>query len=122
MSNIVDSFLKKPPEYYDDYTIMDVIKVMENYLFFTHDVYEITDNKIHINIDKVSEFAKNILDKVIQIQINNNYTEAQEFFETNFKWTNEMKTIADKLNNYDNELHFMTHNELADFLLSDTNE
>ena len=123
VSNIVDSFLKEQPEFSEDYINMDIIKVMENYLFFTHNVYQLTgDKKIHINIDKVSTVAEEILDEVIQIQMNNNYTEAQEFFETNFKWTNEMQDIANKLNNYDNELHFVTHNELADFLLSDTNK
>ena len=123
VSNIVDSFLKEQPEFSEDYINMDIIKVMENYLFFTHNVYQLTgDNKIHINIDKVSTVAEEILDEVIKIQMNNNYTEAQEFFETNFKWTNEMQAIANKLNNYDNELHFVTHNELADFLLSDTNK
>ena len=123
VSNIVDFFLKEKPRFNDNYQKQKIAKVIENYLFFTNGVYNLTtDNKIHINIDKVSEVAENILDKVIKIQINNNYTEAYTFCYGNFKWTNEMQIISEKLKNYDNELHFVTHNELADFLLSDTNE
>ena len=44
-------------------------------------------------------------------------TEAQQYYEENFIWTNEMDIIAEKLKKYDQEIHFTVENELADYIL-----
>ena len=122
VTNIVGSFLKEKPNLKDKNMDPYSIKVIQNYLFFEKGVYNLTNDKIFINIEKVSEAAEGILDNVIQLLIKDNFTEAYNFCVNNFNWTTEMDTIATKLKKYDNELHFVTQNELADFLLNDTNE
>ena len=92
---------------------------MQNYFLFKNQTYELINDKIKVNFDKVCDTAYEMLKKIVKIQLNNNVTEAEEFYKENFIWTNEMDIIAEKLKKYDQEIHFTVENELADYILNE---
>ena len=113
---IIYFFMKTKPDFSEAHRVRSV---MQNYFLFKNQTYELIDNKIKINFDKVCDTAYEMLKKIIKIQLNNNITEAEEFYKENFIWTKEMEIIAKKLQKYDTELHFEFENELADFILNE---
>ena len=91
---------------------------MENYYIFSHGGYEIKDGRIHINIDKVIDIAKEMMKEAIRVQIDNDYNKGKEYVESYFKWTNEMQLIAQKKSSISNPMIMaITKTELADILL-----
>ena len=94
--------------------------VMQNYYLFKKDAYYLTENDtIHVNIDKVVPAAKDMLTEIIEVQLANNFTKAEEFVNKYFIWTEEMQKIGDKLSNRpNNRLNAIVKNKLADKILS----
>ena len=90
---------------------------MQNYYQFINNGYEIIDNKIHVNIDKVVSIAQDMMEKIIKIQLNNNFQEGKEYVETYFQWTDEIQLIAKKRQNVSRAiLNAKIVSELADEL------
>jgi len=92
--------------------------VIENYYIFTHGGYEIKDGRIHVNIDKVNDIAKEMMKETIRVQLDNDYNKGKKYVESYFKWTDEMKLIAQKKSSISNSMIMaITKAELADMLL-----
>ena len=81
-------------------------------------MYNITDGKIYIFEDKISSVAKEELEKVIGILLENEENKAKEFYDNYSNWTPELINISQILKKYDNELHYEIENELGDYLLN----
>ena len=94
--------------------------VMQNYYLFKKDAYYLTENDtIHVNIEKVVPAAKDMLTEIIEVQLANNFTKAEEFVNKYFIWTEEMQKIGDKFSKRSNtRLNAIVKNELADKILS----
>jgi hypothetical protein len=92
--------------------------VMENYYIFTNGGYEIKDGRIHVNIDKVVDIAKEMMKEAIRAQLDNDYNKGKKYVESYFKWTDEMKLIAQKKSSIYKPMIMATiKTELADMLL-----
>ena len=114
---IVDSFMNTKPDLSQPHWVRSV---MQNYYQFINGGYEIIDDKIHVNIDKVVSIAQSMMEKIIDIQLNNTLDYAKEYVNEYFKWTDEMELIANKKANISNPvLNAKIINELADSLLKE---
>ena len=114
---IVDSFMNAKPDLSQPHWVRSV---MQNYYQFINGGYEIIDDKIHVNIDKVVSIAQSMMEKIIDIQLNNTLDYAKEYVNEYFKWTDEMELIANKEANVSNPvLNAKIINELADSLLKE---
>ena len=114
---IVDSFMNTKPDLSQPHWVRSV---MQNYYQFINGGYEITDDKIHVNIDKVVSIAQSMMEKIIDIQLNNTLDYAKEYVNEYFKWTDEMELIANKKANISNPvLNAKIINELAESLIKE---
>ena len=96
-----------------------VRSVMQNYYQFKHRGYEIKNEKIHVNIDKVVDIGKEMMKEIIRIQLDNNITKAEEYINNTFIWNDEMKLIGAKKLAVRTVLNGILINELADKLLKE---
>ena len=72
--------------------------VMQNYYLQDKGAFNLTeDGKIHINIDKVAPAAKEMLNEIIRIQLDNDIEEAKNYINKYFIWTNVIEIIGQKL-------------------------
>ena len=77
-----------------------------------------TDGKINIYEENISKVAKEALEDVIQLLLDNNDTKAKEYYSNYTKWDDELNKISQIIKKYDNELLYEAENELADYLLN----
>ena len=120
VTNIVNSFLKERPG--EDQIVSTTHLLIINF-FLEKGIINLANAKIKIiNFSEVANAAKEMLTQIINIELENNNTKAEEFYNKYSNWTENMNTIANKLKNYDNELHYLIKNELADYLLNSMNE
>ena len=113
---IVDSFMREKPNLNQPHWVRSV---MQNYYQFKNGGYEIKNEKIHVNIDKVVGIGKEMMKEIIRIQLDNNITKAEEYINTNFIWNEEMKLIGGKKLAVRSVLNGILINELADKLLEE---
>ena len=113
---IVDSFMREKPNLNQPHWVRSV---MQNYYQFKNGGYEIKNEKIHVNIDKVVGIGKEMMKEIIRIQLDNNITKAEEYINNNFIWNEEMKLIGGKKLAVRSVLNGILINELADKLLEE---
>ena len=54
--------------------------VIQNYYFFKKKAYKITENgKIYVDIDKVVQTAYEMLEKIIEVQLNNTLADGERY-------------------------------------------
>ena len=117
LTNIVNTFMKEQP---DMNQIVGTSHLLIINFLLEKEVINLTNGKIKIiNFTKVANATKDMLTEIITIELNDDNTKAKEFYQNYSKWNNDMNTIANKLKKYDNELHYLIKNELADYLLNE---
>ena len=120
VTSVTEFFLKSKPLLSEVSEAHEVRAVMQNYYFFQKKAYKITENgKIYVDIDKVVQTANEMLKEIIEVQLNNTFTDGERYVTKYFVWTKEMELIADKLNKIDSFLNCKIENKLADKLLSE---
>ena len=113
---IVDMFAKSKPTMSQAHRVRTV---MQNKYMYDRGAYNLTsDDKIHVNIEKVVPAAKEMLSEIIRIQIDGDFDKAEKYVKENFVWTNEMEIIAQKLQKVNKTLNGTLETELADKLLA----
>ena len=115
VTTITDNFLKSKPTLSQAHRVRTV---MQNKYFAERGAYDIFDEKIHVNIDKVVPIAKEMLAEIVRIQIDGDFNKAEKYVLDNFIWTDNMELIAQKLQKINKTLNGRTESKLADFLLS----
>lgn len=115
VTTITDNFLKSKPTLSQAHRVRTV---MQNKYFAERGAYDIIDEKIHVNIDKVVPIAKEMLAEIVRIQIDGDFNKAEKYVLDNFIWTDNMELIAKKLQKINKTLNGRTESKLADFLLS----
>ena len=93
--------------------------VMQNKYFSERGAYDIINDKIHVNIDKVVPIAKEMLSEIIRIQIDGKFEKAEKYVLDNFVWTDNLELIAQKLQKISKTLNGRTESELAEKLLKE---
>lgn len=116
VTTIADNFLKSKPTMSQAHRVRTV---MQNKYFAERGAYEIIDDKIHVNIDKVVPIAKEMLSEIIRIQIEGDFDKAEKYVLDNFIWTDNMELIAQKLQKINKTLNGRTESELAEKLLNE---
>ena len=116
VTTIADNFLKSKPTMSRAHRVRTV---MQNKYFSERGAYEIIDEKIHVNIDKVVPIAKEMLKEIIRIQIDGNFEKAEKYVKDNFIWTENMELISQKLQKINKTLNGRTESELAEKLLKE---
>ena len=114
ISSVANLFLKEKPdiEYHEKSNKLILCNLLRGKM------YNITDGKIYIFEDKISSVAKEELENVIGILLENEENKAKEFYDRYSDWTPELINISQILKKYDNELHYEIENELGDYLLN----
>ncbi len=116
VTTITDNFLKSKPTLSQAHRVRTV---MQNKYFADRGAYNIVDEKIHVNIDKVVPIAKEMLAEIIKIQIDGDFDKAEKYVLDNFVWTDNMELIAQKLQKVSKTLNGRTESELAEKLLNE---
>lgn len=116
VTTIADNFLKSKPTLSQAHRVRTV---MQNKYFAERGAYEIIDEKIHVNIDKVVSIAKEMLSEIVRIQIEGDFDKAEKYVLDNFIWTDNMELIAQKLQKINKTLNGRTESELAEKLLNE---
>lgn len=116
VTTITDNFLKSKPLLSQAHRVRTV---MQNYYFAQRGAYDIIDEKIHVNIDKVVPIAKEMLAEIVRIQIDGDFKKAEKYVLDNFVWTDKMELIAQKLQKVNKSLNGRLETELADKLTKD---
>lgn len=116
VTTIADNFLKSKPALSQAHRVRTV---MQNKYFAERGAYEIIDEKIHVNIDKVVPIAKEMLSEIVRIQIEGDFDKAEKYVLDNFIWTDNMELIAQKLQKINKTLNGRTEAELAEKLLNE---
>ena len=80
---------------------------------------ETKDGKILVNIDKVVPIAKEMLAEIVRIQVDGDFSKAEQYVNENFVWTDNMEVIAKKLQKVNKALNGTLETELADKLLAE---
>lgn len=110
---VTDNFLKSKPAISQAHRVRTV---MQNKYLAENGAYEITDGKIHVNIDKVVPAAKAMLEEIIRLQIDEDFEKADKYVRRNFVWTENMEIIAKKLQKVSKTLNGKLETKLADKL------
>ena len=113
---IVDSFMREKPSLSQPHWVRSV---MQNYYQFINGGYEIIDGKIRVNINNVVKNGIDMMDKIIQIQLENDYEKAKQYIDEYFIWTDEMKLIGEKLLKLKRALNGKIVNPLVDEILNE---
>ena len=116
VTTITDNFLKSKPLLSQAHRVRTV---MQNYYFAQRGAYDIIDEKIHVNIDKVVPIAKEMLAEIVRIQIDGDFKKAEKYVLDNFVWTDKMELIAQKLQKVNKSLNGRLETELADKLVQE---
>ena len=116
VTTITDNFLKSKPTLSQAHRVRTV---MQNKYFAERGAYDIIDDKIHVNIDKVVPIAKEMLAEIIRIQIEGDFDKAEKYVLDKFVWTDNMELIGQKLQKINKTLNGRTESELAEKLLKD---
>ncbi len=116
VTTIADNFLKSKPTLSQAHRVRTV---MQNKYFAERGAYDIIDEKIHVNIDKVVPIAKEMLAEIVRIQIDGDFSKAEKYVTDNFVWTDNMELIAQKLQKVNKTLNGRTESPLADKLLAE---
>ncbi|MDE6138852.1 MAG: hypothetical protein K2F57_05220, partial [Candidatus Gastranaerophilales bacterium] len=110
---VMNNFLKAKP---DNSIAHRVRQVMQCKYLGENGAYEIRNGKIYVNTDKVVPVCKKMLKEVIRIQIDGDYSAAEEYVNKNFVWTDDMEYVARQLNTTTSPYNGILKTPLADFL------
>ncbi len=116
VTTVTDNFLKSKPTMSQAHRVRTV---MQNKYFSERGAYDIINDKIHVNIDKVVPIAKEMLSEIIRIQIDGKFEKAEKYVLDNFVWTDNLELIAQKLQKISKTLNGRTESELAEKLLKE---
>ncbi len=115
-SFVVDNFLKAEPNLSQAHRVRSVMQT--KFLMDNNAVYLNEDNKINLDFDKIVPVARKMLEQIIDVQISKDFTKAEQFVLDNFKWTDEMELIANKLKVVSKTLNGEVIAPLAEHLLT----
>ena len=95
-----------------------VRSVMQNYFFIKEGAITISpEGVLDINIDKMVPTARKMLEKIIEVQMSNDFAKGEEYVNEYFVWTPEMETLAQNIKKVSKTLNGKVESPLADKLL-----
>lgn len=112
---VADNFLKAKPTMSQAHRVRSVMQI---YYLIKHNAVEI-DSKgiIHLDHEKIIPTARKMLEEIIRIQIEGDFSHAEKYINENFVWTEGMEKIAKKLKKISKTLNGRVKATLANRLL-----
>ncbi len=93
---------------------------MQNYFFIKEGAITISpEGVLSVNIDKMVPTARKMLEKIIEVQMSNDFAKGEEYVNEYFVWTPEMETMAQNIKKVSKTLNGKVEAPLADKLLSE---
>ena len=115
VTTTVDNFLKTKPKIEQAHRVRTV---MQNYYLFKRGAYSITEEgKIHVNVEKVVPAARQMLEEIVRIQLENDFSKGEKYVLENFVWTEEMEKVGVALREVSKKLNGRLETKLQDYLL-----
>lgn len=112
-----DNMLKSKPTLSQAHRVRSV---MQNYYFLKEGAISIDMNGVlTVNIEKMIPTARKMLEKIIRIQIDGDFTKGEKYVLDNFIWTNQMDVMAENIKRVSKTLNGKVESPLADKLLSE---
>ncbi len=97
-----------------------VRSVMQNYYFIKNGAMTISkDGILDVDIEKMVPVARKMLEKIIDVQIKNDFAEGEKYVLENFVWTDEMEVMAKNIKSVSKTLNGKVESPLADKLLQE---
>lgn len=97
-----------------------VRSVMQNYYFIKEGAITISpEGKLDINIDKMVPTARKMLEEIIRVQIEGDFSKGEKYVNDYFVWTPEMDKMAENIKKVSKTLNGKVESPLADKLLSE---
>ena len=112
-----DNMLKSKPTLSQAHRVRSV---MQNYYFLKEGAITIDINGVlTVNIDKMIPTARKMLEEIIRIQIDGDFSKGEKYVLDNFIWTNQMDVMAENIKRVSKTLNGKVESPLADKLLKD---
>ncbi|MCQ2739341.1 MAG: hypothetical protein MJ237_03845 [bacterium] len=95
-----------------------VRSVMQNFFFIQNNAITISDDGVlDINIDKMIETARKMLEEIIEVQLSGDFATGEEYVNKYFVWTPQMETLAKNIKKVSKTLNGRVESPLAEELL-----
>ena len=112
-----DNMLKSKPTLSQAHRVRSV---MQNYYFLKEGAISIDMNGVlTVNIEKMIPTARKMLEEIIRIQIDGDFSKGEKYVLDNFIWTNQMDVMAENIKRVSKTLNGKVESPLADKLLSE---
>ena len=97
-----------------------VRSVMQNYFFIKEGAITISpEGVLGVNIEKMVPTARKMLEKIIEVQMSNDFSKGEEYVNEYFVWTPEMEALAQNIKKVSKTLNGKVESPLADKLLNE---
>lgn len=97
-----------------------VRSVMQNYFFMKEGAITISpDGMLDVDIEKMVQTARKMLERIIEVQMSNDFAEGEKYVNEYFVWTPEMDKMAQNIKKVSKTLNGKVESPLADKLLSE---
>ena len=97
-----------------------VRSVMQNYFFIKEGAITISpEGVLDVNIEKMVPTARKMLEKIIEVQMSNDFSKGEEYVNEYFVWTPEMDALAQNIKKVSKTLNGRVESPLADKLLAE---
>lgn len=96
-----------------------VRSVMQNYYFIKEGAISISpEGVLDIHMDKMVPAAKKMLEEIVRVQIEGDFSKGEKYVLDNFIWTDEMEALAQNIKKVSKTLNGKVESPLADYLIS----
>lgn len=114
---VTDTFLKAKPDMTKAHRVRSAMQAN----FFLKEGAVSVDEKgiLKIDLEKVVPTAQKMLAQIVDVQMSQNFEKGEKFVNDNFKWTDEMEQVAQKLREVDKILNGQVSSPLADRLAAE---
>ena len=97
-----------------------VRSVMQNYFFIKEGAITISpDGVLDINIEKMVSTARKMLERIIEVQMSNDFSKGEEYVNEYFVWTPEMEALAQNIKKVSKTLNGKVEAPLAEKLINE---
>jgi hypothetical protein len=97
-----------------------VRSVMQNYFFIKEGAITISpDGMLDVDIEKMIPTARKMLERIVEVQMSNDFAEGEKYVNEYFVWTPEMDKMAQNIKKVSKTLNGKVESPLADKLLNE---
>ena len=111
LTSWVVAYTQKGPDFNNAHATRNIMQ--HNYFIQNLGIEINNDGKIKINVERIIECAKTMLDDAIRIQLSKNSDLAKEYINKYAVWTDKLEALAQKLKNADTRINSYLYSPIA---------